>query len=318
MIPFGRFFVRVLGPASLIMLLVSSQVSLAQDIPKEWFGRWNLTIYDVDRAYPSWLELSQEQGKPGGRFVNGKEGSARPIPRIEFHDGVLEFSLPPQYEKQNVDLRFICRMDGRKMKGVTFNPAGDRISFEGVSAPELAQRHVTWGDRMTLLHENDLSNWRLRYMHAPSGWRIKDGMLKNTPPSVDLVTRQMFGDFKLHVEMRLAPQSNSGIYLRGRYELQVMNNPETIGLTSVGGVYGFIAPSEAAMNPPGEWNVLDVELVGRYVTVILNGKKVVDNKEIPGMTGGALDNAEAMSGPLMLQGDHREIEYRNIYIIPGR
>jgi hypothetical protein len=106
--------------------------------------------------------------------------------------------------------------------------------------------------------------------------------------------------------------------LRGRYEIQVMDSyglpPESHRL---GGLYGFIGPSENAGKPRGEWQTYDITLLGRYVTVVLNGKTIIDDKEIPGITGGALNSREAQPGPLLLQGDHGKVSYRNIVLIPA-
>ncbi|MDH5344763.1 MAG: DUF1080 domain-containing protein, partial [Gammaproteobacteria bacterium] len=115
------------------------------------------------------------------------------------------------------------------------------------------------------------------------------------------------------------PGSNSGIYLRGRYEVQIQDDRgKALDPLRIGGIYGFIAPSANAAKAAGEWQTYDIRLVGRRVTVSLNGEEILRDREIPGITGGALDSDEASPGPLMLQGDHGPIEYRNIIITPGR
>ncbi|MFH0792635.1 MAG: exo-beta-N-acetylmuramidase NamZ domain-containing protein, partial [bacterium] len=164
----------------------------------------------------------------------------------------------------------------------------------------------------------DLSNWELRVADGHNGWKLKDGVLSNTAPSVDLFTKDTFRDFKLHIEYKLPAGSNSGIYLRGRYEIQVSDaGDRPLSERSNSAIYGFIAPSEMAANPPGEWNAYDITLNGRTVTAVLNGKKIIDQQVIPGITGGAIDSREASAGPLMLQGDHKDVEYRNITITPA-
>ena len=134
----------------------------------------------------------------------------------------------------------------------------------------------------------------------------------------NLVTVQKFDDFKLHLEVRVPKESNSGVYLRGRYELQV---DDAAGLEPsshhLGGLYGFIAPSESVAKPAGEWQSMDVTLVGRMLTYDLNGTNVICNREIPGITGGAIDSVEADPGPILLQGDHGAVDYRNIVITPA-
>jgi hypothetical protein len=143
--------------------------------------------------------------------------------------------------------------------------------------------------------------------------------LKNARPVSDLITDRKFMDFKLQTEFRYPRGSNSGIYLRGRYELQIEDNhgrePSALG---IGGVYGFLAPRENTARPAGEWQTLDAVLVGRRVTVVLNGETVIDRQEIPGITGGALDSSEGEPGPILLQGDHGPIEFRRVVITPAR
>jgi hypothetical protein len=282
-------------------------------------GRWDLTVKDVDREYPAWLEVTMEGDGYTGRYVSGKEGSARPIPNIKISNDTLWYSLPPQYEKQEVDLKFTIWKNNDGIEGYTFNTAGSQIPLLGVPAPDLPYREITeWGEPVNLLRDNDLQNWRLRFPDKNSGWSFKDGILINTPPSEDLISEEIFNDFKLTAEYRTTENSNSGIYLRGRYELQVMNNPKELTPTSVGGVYGFIQPAMKAAKEPGEWNKFDVTFIGRYITIVLNGDTTAYMQEIPGITGGALDSKEGEEGPIMLQGDHREIEYRNIVVIPAK
>jgi hypothetical protein len=142
--------------------------------------------------------------------------------------------------------------------------------------------------------------------------------LTNAPPCVDLITDRTFGDFKLHVEFNIVAKSNSGIYLRGRHEVQIQDDLDrAIDSLRMGGVYGFIRPSVNASARPGEWQTYDITLVGRRVTIVLNGKTIVHDTEIPGITGGALDSDEGAPGPLMLQGDHGKIAFRKVTLTPG-
>lgn len=145
-----------------------------------------------------------------------------------------------------------------------------------------------------------------------------DGVLVNAPPSVDLVTERRFDDFALSLEFLMPRKSNSGIYLRGRYEVQILDNPGAeLDSGQCGGIYGFLAPSSMACRAAGEWNRAEITLVGRRVTVAINGATVIDGAEIPGITGGALDSDEGAPGPLMLQGDHEAVRYRNLLLRPA-
>ena len=144
-------------------------------------------------------------------------------------------------------------------------------------------------------------------------------MLTNTKAGANLATRESYGDFKLHAEFRYASGWNSGIYLRGRYEVQIEDSRglETSNL-GLGAIYGFLAPNQNAAKNAGEWQSLDITLIGRVVTVVLNGQQVICEQPIPGITGGALDSDEGASGPVLLQGDHGPVEYRNLILTPVR
>ena len=120
------------------------------------------------------------------------------------------------------------------------------------------------------------------------------------------------------MEFRYPRQSNSGVYLRGRYEIQIEDSHgEEPDSHRIGGVYGFLTPSVNAAKEPGEWQTLEAVLVGRTVTVVLNGERIIDRQAIPGITGGALDSDEGSPGPIMLQGDHGQVEFRKLTLTPG-
>jgi len=282
-------------------------------------GRWDITVQAADGTrYPSWLEVTRDSDKLAGRFV-GRVGSQRPVKSIEFKDGQLIFSLPVQYERQNSDLKFEARLVGDRLEGTTLAPDGKTLRWTAVRAPALAgSSRPKWGQPIQLFNGRDLSGWKLRNPNGPNGWSVVDGVLVNTPRSTDLITEQEFKDFKLHIEFSIAEKSNSGIYLRGRYEIQVEDGagrePDSRG---IGGVYGFIAPTSNPAKKANEWQTFDITLIGRRLTVALNGKTIIDNVEIDGITGGALDSNEGAPGPIMLQGDHGKISFRSIVITPA-
>jgi hypothetical protein len=143
-------------------------------------------------------------------------------------------------------------------------------------------------------------------------------VLVNAVPGNDLRTDKTFADFRLYTEFRYPKGSNSGIYLRGRYEVQIEDNcgqePDS---ERIGGVYGFLTPSVNAAKRAGEWQTLEIILVGRVVTVLLNGERIIDRQTIPGITGGALDSNEGAPGPILLQGDHGPIEFRKVTLTPA-
>ena len=135
-----------------------------------------------------------------------------------------------------------------------------------------------------------------------------------------LISDAKFNDFKLHIEFNCARGANSGVYLRGRYEVQIEDDPEPEGPTMrTGGIYGFIAPSPEQSRRPGDWQSYDITLVGRVVTVLQNGQMIIDKQEIPGITGGALDSDEGLPGPIYLQGSEAgHVAFRNITITPAK
>jgi 3-keto-disaccharide hydrolase len=281
-------------------------------------GRWDITITTPDGPRPSWLEVERSgRATLVGRFV-GIVGSARPISRVVVTGDSLRFAIPPQWEAGDADLVVEGRLDGERLTGNITFPDGKRYDWTAVRAPSLRrQARPVWGAPIPLLNQNDLGGW-----HAVGGenqWVVSDGVLRSPKSGANLVSDRAFGDFRLHVEFRYPKESNSGVYLRGRHEVQIEDN---YGLepTShrLGGVYGFLTPSEMAAKPPGEWQTYDITLVGRMVTVVANGKTVIFDRQIPGITGGALDSNEGAPGPLMLQGDHGPIEYRNITVTPAK
>jgi len=283
-------------------------------------GRWDMTIHEATGVqYPSWFEVTGEAGKPTGRFV-GRVGSQRPIKTIEFANGHLTFSLPIQYERHKTDLKFEANLVRGRLEGTTFDPSGATLKWTAARAPKFDRKYAPrWGKPVSLFNGRDLAGWKVRDANKAGSWRVADTVMENTPRGTDIITEQNFTDFKLHVEFKMVEKSNSGVYLRGRYEIQIEDNfgqePES---HRIGGVYGFITPSSNPAKKAGEWQTFDITLIGRRVTVVFNDKKIIDNTEIPGITGGALDSTEGEAGPIMLQGDHTKVFYRKIVITPAK
>ena len=146
---------------------------------------------------------------------------------------------------------------------------------------------------------------------------MEDGVLLNKEHGANLKTTRKFDDFKLHLEFNCPEGGNSGIYLRGRYQVQIEYAAEGVNdkLHGMGSIYGFLAPAADLPRKPGTWETLDITLVGRMVTIVRNKVKTIDDREIPGITGGALDSNEGDPGPFYIQGDHTGgMKYRNITI----
>lgn len=281
-------------------------------------GKWDVVVKGPQGDYASWFEIAYIDGKLGGRFV-GIQGSARPIESIRFKNNDLYFQLPPQYEKHKGDLVFKGKLRDGAIIGETNDDNENWIKFYAVQAPRLKYRDIIeWGEPIPLIRK-DFSNWSLRKPEGPDGWKIENEILSNATPSVDLLTKERYNDFKLHADFKIPERGNSGIYLRGRYEVQIADDHhQELGPLSTGSIYGYLTPQKKATKPVGEWNTYAITLVGRYATIELNGQTVIKEQEIPGLTGGALDSFEGEPGPIMLQGDHTSVEFRNLILIPAK
>jgi hypothetical protein len=304
--------------AASALLGISTPALLPAQANAPIIGRWDLTVQGQNGPYPSWFEVSLSGSRTlVGRFVGGG-GSARPISRVEYANGKMRFAIPPQWDRESNDLVLEATLNGDALTGTVTTPAGERHQFTGKRAPLLRRAaEPAWGAPVTLFNGKDLSGW------APLGgsneWKAIDGVLTNVKGGANLVTTSKYTDFKLHIEFKYPKGGNSGVYLRGRYEVQVEDNgtaePQSVHL---GGVYGFLVPNENVSKGPDVWQTYDITLVGRRVTVVLNGKTIIGDQTIPGITGGALDSNEEEPGPIYLQGDHGPVAFRNIIITPVR
>jgi hypothetical protein len=278
-------------------------------------GRWDLEVQYGERWIPSWLEVKLSGNKAlVGHFV-GPGGSARPIAEVHDKNGLISFSIPPQWSGSQY-MHLTGTVNGDAMEGNLLDHMGHSRAFRGVRAPKLLYAAPEkWSEPRPLLQDNSLAGWVPQGRGEENQWFVKDGVLTSPASGMNLMTEEKFMDFKLHIEFRYPQGSNSGVYLRGRYEVQVEDSygkePDSHYL---GGVYGFLTPNENAAGKAGEWQSYDITLVGRRVTVVANGKTIIHNQIIPGITGGALSSREADPGPLYLQGDHGPVEYRNITI----
>ena len=283
-------------------------------------GRWDLTVHDDNGEYPSWLEVRlRTENQLMASFV-GRVGSVRHASSAQFDAGRLDVRIPVQYEAPDGVVTLAGQLEAGFLRGVIRVGSEAPVRWTGVRAPSLRRADApTWGTPVSLIGENASDGWRPRSSNDDGCWIVRDGVLSAMPPCVDLVSERQFDDFRLHVEFRYPAGSNSGVYLRGRYEVQIQDDyGKALDPLRLGGIYGFIAPAEDAARPAGEWQAYDITLIGRRVTVTLNGIEIITDREIPGITGGALDSHEGRPGPLMLQGDHGPIEYRNIVVTPAQ
>ena len=291
-------------------------------------GRWDITGYTSPRNRAWWLEITgAETASPAGRFVTAYNGDMNQIDELAIQNGELRFGFirkdrpQPGVEPKTAHLIYKARLVDGKLEG-TFEIEGqDRpaMKWVGVPAPVIRDRDDgSWreGKPVTLFNGKDMTGW-----HSESGkeggWSVEDGVLASTGGGANILSDQKFWNFKLHLEYRVHPHSNSGVGLRARYEIQVLADyGRPAGTHNSGALYARIAPSENASKPPDEWQTYDITLIGRQLTVVLNGKKVIDKGEVEGLTAIAIDPNEAEPGPIFLQGDHGAVEFRNIVVTP--
>lgn len=306
--------IRMNALAFFFLVTVSTNSSFAQDT-KVLEGRWDITLTMNGKEYPSWLEIQHSGVKTlVGRFVY-VNGSARPISKVNFKDGKFSFSIPPQWEQETRDLEFEGMITPTGLSGSMIYVDGKKYTWTAVRAPLLKREgEPVYGEPITLFNGVDLKGW---HAMGENQWKVEDGILRSLKSGANLISDQTFTDFKLHIEFRYSKGSNSGVYLRGRYEVQIEDDKGLEpGVGYLGAIYGFLPPSEMVAKNPGEWQSYDITLRGRMVTVVGNNKTIIYNQEIPGITGGAIDSKEGEPGPIMMQGDHGPIDYRNIIITP--
>jgi len=314
------FSVGFAGPGHGMRRPAGTASSSGGDIStKAFLGRWDLTLKAPDREYPSWLELTEENGTLKAQMV-GRWGNARPLPKVQIVNGKLTFVSPKEEEDSKADLVFEGSLNGDTLAGTLNGPDGKTWQWTGVRAPSLKRDHApNWGKPVALFNGKDLSGWRMSDPHATKVWKVEDGAMITPGNGPELINGSKFEDFKLHVEFNCGPDSNSGVYLRGRYEVQIETESiEEPPSHHMGSIYGFLAPQPEQPRRPGEWQTYDITLVGRTVTVVQNGQTTINNQEIPGITGGALDSHEGLPGPIYLQGSEKgRVAFRSVVITPA-
>ena len=325
-------------------LIVAAAVAVSgQQNP--FVGRWNLagTGPDADKVY--WLEVKESGGQLEGRFLN-RTAHATPLAwvRVENNELVFQYGRGeggPADPVKACGPIYRARIENGKLighhtpapcvvAGATAPPAPaippKEIRWVGtrqpVWPPSNANGKHTYGTPVVLVGPGvGLDVWAVMGdTHGKSdGWRVVDGTLINDPPTYNPVSKQKFKDFKIETEFKLDADQNSGLYLRGRYELQLALGPgpaATQGRQGFMAIYGWKAADADAARPAGEWQVLEAIIVGNHLTATLNGRRIHDNAVLPAMTGGALDNDEFAPGPIMIQGDHSRVAVRKLVVTP--
>ncbi len=297
---------------ALFLLLFTLPLCAQKQHPLE--GRWDLEIQFMEKTAPSWLEVRHSGHETlVGRFVFAF-GSARPIAEIETFGDKFTFTIPRQWEPEGSDMILHGELKDGIIEGTLIYTDGSIIPWTGKPVPKLAYvENPNWGKPIALFNGKDLDGW---YLDSDQNeWSVENGILTNSKSGANLISNQKFTDFKLVTEFRYPEGSNSGIYLRGRYEVQIADNH---GLEAsdiyFGGIYGFLEPNENVAKPAGEWQRYEIEFIGSRVTIKANGKVIIHNQTIPGITGGALDSKEGEPGPIMIQGDHGPVEFRKFEV----
>ncbi|MDB4512151.1 DUF1080 domain-containing protein [Arenicella sp.] len=327
---------RTAAPCFLILFLTLSPIAIyAEPVPKDLLGDWSLVL---ESGEAGWLSVGEKEGQPEvAMMVN--VGTIQPLKDADVRDGRIHVPLKTQRKGKkgpviSQNRAEIWSEDG-KLKGeiITTFPDGEkeiRDPFKGKSippmpvAPDLSK--IEFGEPITLFNGKDLTGWRLRRPEKLNGWSVENAVLVNNTPKTDfsatgaygnLQTEVGYGDCRLHIEFLIEKDRNSGIYVQGMYEAQVVDRDSRMqGLQGVGSIFNRIERSENPAKAGGEWQVYDITLVDRHITVELNGVKTIDNQPVPGPTSGALHTDPMSPGPLYLQGDHTSVKYRNIVLTP--
>jgi hypothetical protein len=305
------------------MWMLILALALAPAGEDDYLGKWDFTVMRADGGTAtSWLHVWREGGGLKARMV-GTGGGAFDVPEIAVEGGELVWKTYSGREPARITVVYRAKLKGLSaLEGTIVAGTSPARTFTAERAPDWkipkgAAAKKKPGKPVALFNGTDVSGWLPQNKTQPLGWIVKDGALDNQGKANNIYSEQKFKDFRLEVEFNVAARSNSGIYIRGRHEVQVLDDygqpPESHGN---GSIYGFIAPKSNASKPAGEWQAFNITVVGNRVTVILNGTTIIDDEEIPGVTGGALDSREAEPGPVLLQGDHGPVRYRKVVVTP--
>jgi len=317
-------------------ILVAAMSASAQNAKKDFYGMWTL---DIDGGSVGWLNVHENEGFLDAELL-WQGGSVMPVSNVYFVDDKTLVATRTGNLAKSEDRNFTVtqlfefKRKGDKLVGTLSSPGRNGmevaiIKFKGwrlpdvPPAPDLSK--VKYGEPINLFNGTDLSGWKLTNPKQVNGFKVVDGVLVNDPVNEEgrrvnfgnLRTDREFEDFNLKLEVNVPEGSNSGVYLRGMYEIQVVDSyGKDLDSHNMGGVYSRIKPTQAAEKPGGEWQTMDITLCDRHATVILNGKKIIDNQPVYGPTGGAIIADVFKPGPIYLQGDHGKVFYRNIVLTP--
>ena len=329
---------KALQSIAVVFSLVMISQAVGQELTdkqKAFAGHWAL---EMSNGAAGWLALELTEGEWSGQLWT--VGEPKTIKNFRYADGKLTFQRalrigPPEYpggpytgEREMLDLE--ASVQGDVVRVVMKIPGRQPFVHLGKRLPPLPPKpdlsKVKFGKPIRLFNGVDLTGWKLINQRKINGWKVKDGELVNETPKKtfdafapygNLRTERVFGDSKLTIDFNVPPGGNSGIYVLGAYEAQVVDRDSRMqGLQGVGSIFSRVKPTKNAGKPGGQWQSYEITIVDRHATVVLNGEKVIDNQPVIGNTNGAFQADVTRPGPLHLQGDHTSVRYRNIVLYP--
>jgi hypothetical protein len=306
---------RAIASFAAVLIAAGHLTSAVQ--PQAFLGRWNLTGLAPDTNYVYWLEVKEENGQLTGLFLN-RTSSPVQLAAVKVENGELVFQMRARGDRPAPEFR--ARLDGDKLIG-SHTERDRTIKWVGVRPPKWpavdANARHAYGKPIELFDGKSIDAFGVQNPDRPINWIVEAGLMTNAPPANNLVSKEKFKDFRIQAEYKLSQGSNGGIYIRGRYELQVLDDfGKPVDKLGHMAIYGWTPPMVNASKPVGEWQSVDAVIVGNRITATLNGQKVHDNTEIQAITGGALDADEAAPGPILIQGDHSKVWFRRITVMP--
>ncbi len=319
---------------------LANQKITSSETENSFLGTWTMDIAGDEKGV-GWLHVHEDKGYLDAEML-WIGGSVLPVGHVYMVDDdtmvvTRTYGYKRSGERTHVMTHVVrIEKDGNDgIKGVMTGPAwggsGETTqTFTGKRMPPMPAKpdlsQVKYGKPIKLFNGKNLDGWGIIDPEHKNGFKVIDGELVNDPVQPkegehhhygNLRTEQEFEDFNLKLEVNVPEGNNSGVYLRGLYEIQVVDSyGKELDSHNMGGLYSRVTPTEAAEKPAGEWQTFDITLVDRHVTVIFNGKKIIDNQPALGPTGGAISSDVTAPGPIYLQGDHGNVTYRNVVLTP--
>jgi len=287
-------------------------------------GNWGLKLgYDGMNA--GHMIVSRDESGKAKALVLWRWASPTPMRNVVVEGSKITFDHPWGF-------KFEGEVEGNKLVAKTTKGGKPDTTVEGWRNPVIkpaSTKDAKLGEPIDLLADG-LDGWEVMDKKAKNGWTFKDGVLSNSlglkpdgswaGGGANLISKRAdFYDFNLEYDVRVPKGSNSGVYLRGRYECQVVDSyGKRVDAHNMAAYYGRVTPKVAAEKKAGEWQHVSVTLYKRHITVVLNGITIIEDAPVVGITGGAIDANELVPGPIYLQGDHSDADYKNMILRPAK